>query len=94
MKKIKIKKANIIKGIGLGGISFLAINSIFLGKKLNKLAKSHKRFLNLMTDTEESRQKYELFLEMRLESLEEMVEDMYIDIEDRDKFEVIDREEI
>lgn len=94
MREINKNKPNLIKGIGLGVMGVLAIHNILADIKLRKLYKSHGRFLRLITQTEEKRQKYEFEQDIRLELLESMMKDIYSDIEVYNDFEIIDGEEI
>lgn len=94
MEKVNRNKSNLLKGIGLGAIGVLAIHNILADIKFRKLYKSHGRFLRLITETEEKRQRYEFEQDIRLELLESMMEDIYSDIEVYNNFEIIDGEEI
>lgn len=99
MKKIKIKikdkKMEILKGVGIGGIGLLILYNLDVNKRLNRLSKSFKRLTNIIAEVEEERQGHEFKSDLRMELLEDMVKDIYInDIEVYDDFEKIDGEEI
>lgn len=101
MKKIKNKnninktKSIIITSLGVGSIALLAIHNIGLEKRLTKISKSFRRFTNIVTETEEERQRYEFEKNLRLELLEGMMKDIYKDIEVYDgDFEDIDGTEV
>ena len=86
---VKIKDENkgintcstVLTGLGVGSIVFLALRNIGLEKRLTKVSKSFRRFTNIVTETEEGRQRYEFEQNLRLELLEGMMKDIYKDIE-------------
>lgn len=96
---VKIKDENkgintcstILTGLGVGSIALLAIHNRGLEKRLTKISKSLRRFTNIVTETEEERQRYEFEQNLRLELFEDMMKDIYKDIEVYDgDFEDID----
>lgn len=97
MKKIKIKdkKMEILKGVGIGGVGLLILYNLDVNKRLNRLSKSFKKLTNIIAEVEEERQGHEFKSDLRMELLEDMVKDIYVnDIEIYDDFEKIDGKEI
>lgn len=100
MKKVKKgnKDLNInplfLASLGIGSISLLVLHEISLSKKVTKLSKSFRRFTNIVTETEEERQKYEFECDLRLGILEDMMEDIYKEVEVYGEFEDIDGTEV
>lgn len=87
--------STIITGLGVGSIVFLVLHNIGLEKRITKISKSLRRFTNIVTETEEERQRYEFEQNLRLELLEDMMKDIYKDIEIYDgNFENIDGTEV
>lgn len=93
MKKVELN-TKIIASVGIGAVGLLTINSILMRNKLKKLSKSYGRFTNIITETEEERQRYEFEHDLRIELLEDMMKDIYKDIEIYGEFEEIDGEVI
>lgn len=93
MKKVELN-TRIIASVGIGAVGLLTINSILMRNKLKKLSKSYGRFTNIITETEEERQRYEFEHDLRIELLEDMMKDIYKDIEIYGEFEEIDGEVI
>lgn len=93
MKKVELN-TKIIASVGIGAVGLLTINSILMRNKLKKLSKSYGRFTNIITETEEERQRYEFEHDLRIELLEDMMRDIYKDIEIYGEFEEIDGEVI
>lgn len=93
MKKVELN-TKIIASVGIGAVGLLTINSILMRIKLKKLSKSYGRFTNIITETEEERQRYEFEHDLRIELLEDMMKDIYKDIEIYGEFEEIDGEVI
>lgn len=93
MKKVELN-TRIIASVGIGAVGLLTINSILIRNKLKKLSKSYGRFTNIITETEEERQRYEFEHDLRIELLEDMMKDIYKDIEIYGEFEEIDGEVI
>lgn len=93
MKKVELN-TRIIASVGIGAVGLLTINSILMRNKLKKLSKSYGRLTNIITETEEERQRYEFEHDLRIELLEDMMKDIYKDIEIYGEFEEIDGEVI
>lgn len=93
MEKVELN-TKIIASVGIGAVGLLTINSILMRNKLKKLSKSYGRFTNIITETEEERQRYEFEHDLRIELLEDMMKDIYKDIEIYGEFEEIDGEVI
>ena len=93
MKKVELN-TRIIASVGIGAVGLLTINSILMRNKLKKLSKSYGRFTNIITETEEERQRYEFEHDLRIELLEDMMKHIYKDIEIYGEFEEIDGEVI
>ena len=95
MKKIKDKDIKILKGVGVGGIGLLILYNLDINKRLNRLSKSFMRLGNIIAEVEEERQGHEFKSNLRMELLEDLVKDIYInDIEIYDDFEKTDGEVI
>lgn len=96
MKNIK-KNLNInsiiLTGLGVS-VVLLGLQERTISKRLAKLSKSFRRFSSIVTETEEERQKYEFTQDLRLEILEDMIKDIYKDVEIYGEFEDIDGTEV
>lgn len=90
----KLDKNGLVKGLGFISLGILAVRNIKLDKEVRRLSRSYRSFTKLITDVEEERQKDEFFQEIRLENLEDMLADLYLEFDcEKDSFEVIEREE-